>query len=46
MIDRLARLEPDMDLTAVFDPHPLPGAYRAGPFELTGARTLKITTYS
>ncbi len=25
-----------MDLTAVFDPHPLPGTYRAGPLELTG----------
>lgn len=36
VLDRLAGLEPDVDLTAVFDPHPLPGAYRAGPFELTG----------
>src|SRR6185312_2152231 len=35
-LDRLAGLEPDVDLTAVFDPHPLPGGYRAGPFELTG----------
>ena len=25
-----------MDLTAVFDLYPLPGTYRAGPFELTG----------
>jgi ribonuclease BN (tRNA processing enzyme) len=36
VLDRLAGLEPDADLTAVFDLHPLPGAYRAGPFELTG----------
>ena len=36
VLDRLAGLEPDADLTAVFDPHPLPGTYRAGPFELTG----------
>jgi ribonuclease BN (tRNA processing enzyme) len=36
VLDRLAGLEPDVDLTAVFDPHPLPGTYRAGPFELTG----------
>lgn len=35
-LDRLAGLEPDVDLTAVFDLQPLPGAYRAGPFELTG----------
>ena len=36
VLDRLAGLEPDVDLTAVFDPRPLPGTYRAGPFELTG----------
>jgi hypothetical protein len=36
VLDRLAGLEPDADLTAVFDLHPLPGTYRAGPFELTG----------
>ena len=36
VLSRLAGLEPDVDLTAVFDPHPLPGTYRAGPFELTG----------
>jgi ribonuclease BN (tRNA processing enzyme) len=36
VLDRLAGLEPDVDLTAVFDLHPLPGSYRAGPFELTG----------
>jgi ribonuclease BN (tRNA processing enzyme) len=36
VLDRLAGLEPDVDLTEVFDPHPLPGTYRAGPFELTG----------
>jgi ribonuclease BN (tRNA processing enzyme) len=36
VLDRLAGLEPDVDLAAVFDLRPLPGAYRAGPFELTG----------
>ncbi|MDA0638279.1 MBL fold metallo-hydrolase [Nonomuraea sp. MCN248] len=36
VLDRLGGLEPDVDLRAVFDPHPLPGAYRVGPFELTG----------
>jgi ribonuclease BN (tRNA processing enzyme) len=36
VLDRLAGLEPDVDLTAVFDLHPLPGRYQAGPFELTG----------
>jgi ribonuclease BN (tRNA processing enzyme) len=36
VLDRLAGLEPDVDLTSVFDWHPLPGAYQAGPFELTG----------
>ena len=36
VLGRLAGLEPDVDLTAVFDPYPLPGTYRAGPFELTG----------
>jgi ribonuclease BN (tRNA processing enzyme) len=36
VLDRLAGLEPDVDLTSVFDWHPLPGAYHAGPFELTG----------
>jgi ribonuclease BN (tRNA processing enzyme) len=36
VLDRLAGLEPDVDLTAVFDLHPLPGSYRAGPFSLTG----------
>lgn len=36
VLDRLAGLEPDVDLRAVFDVLPLPGAYRAGPFELTG----------
>jgi ribonuclease BN (tRNA processing enzyme) len=36
VLDRLAGLEPDVDLTAVFDPHPLPGSHRAGPFALTG----------
>ncbi|WP_086668984.1 MBL fold metallo-hydrolase [Lentzea kentuckyensis] len=36
VLDRLSGLEPDVDLEAVFDLHPLPGSYRAGPFELTG----------
>lgn len=36
VLDRLQGLEPDADLTAVFDVHPLPGTYRAGPWELTG----------
>ena len=36
VLDRLEGLEPDADLTAVFDVHPLPGTYRVGPFELAG----------
>src|SRR6202012_1375515 len=36
VLDRLAGLEPDVDLTDVFDLHPLPGRYQVGPFELTG----------
>ncbi|WP_341770174.1 MBL fold metallo-hydrolase [Actinomadura darangshiensis] len=36
VLDRLGGLEPDVDLRAVFDPHPLPGAYNVGPFSLTG----------
>ncbi len=36
VLDRLQGLEPDVDLTAVFDVHPLPGRYRAGPYELAG----------
>ncbi|WP_433335788.1 MBL fold metallo-hydrolase [Spirillospora sp. CA-294931] len=36
VLDRLQGLEPDVDLTAVFEVHSLPGSYRAGPFELTG----------
>ena len=36
VLDRLEGLEPDVDLTAVFDLHPLPGTYQVGPFELTG----------
>jgi ribonuclease BN (tRNA processing enzyme) len=35
VLDRLSGLEPDVDLHAVFDVHPLPGAHRVGPFELT-----------
>lgn len=36
VLDRLAGLEPDVDLAAVFDLHPLPGIYQVGPFGLTG----------
>ena len=36
MLDRLAGLEPDAQLRDVFDVHPLPGEYSAGPFELFG----------
>ena len=36
VLDRLAGLEPDVDLAASFDLHTLPGSYRAGPFALTG----------
>ncbi|MEK8105158.1 hypothetical protein NKG94_08025 [Micromonospora sp. M12] len=36
VLDRLSGLEPDVDLHAVFDLHPLPGSYRVGPFDLTG----------
>src|SRR6202012_5179556 len=36
VLDRLAGLEPDVDLAAVFDLHPLPGRYQVGPFALTG----------
>ncbi|MFG2000855.1 MBL fold metallo-hydrolase [Spirillospora sp. NPDC048911] len=35
VLDRLSGLEPDVDLRAVFDVHPLPGTHRVGPFELT-----------
>ncbi|WP_325049500.1 MBL fold metallo-hydrolase [Saccharopolyspora rhizosphaerae] len=36
VLDRLAGVEPDVDLREVFDVRPLPGTYRWGPFELTG----------
>lgn len=36
VLDRLAGLEPDVDMTEVFPPHPLPGKHRLGPCELTG----------
>ncbi|MFI7034397.1 MBL fold metallo-hydrolase [Microbispora rosea] len=36
VLDRIGGLEPDVDLHAVFDVYPLPGSYRAGPFDLTG----------
>ncbi|MCM0677074.1 MBL fold metallo-hydrolase [Micromonospora phytophila] len=36
VLDRISGLEPDVDLHAVFDMHPLPGNYRVGPFDLTG----------
>lgn len=35
VLDRLAGLEPDVDLRAIFDVHPLPGSYQAGPFQLS-----------
>src|SRR5262245_17826396 len=34
VLDRLAGLEPDVDLNAVFDQYPLPGSHVVGPFEL------------
>jgi ribonuclease BN (tRNA processing enzyme) len=36
VLDRLQGLEPDADMESVFEVHPLPGTYRAGPFVLTG----------
>lgn len=33
---RLGGLEPEVDLRTVFDVHELPGAYRVGPFDLSG----------
>ncbi|GGM73400.1 MBL fold metallo-hydrolase [Lentzea pudingi] len=36
VLARLSGLEPDVDLRAVFEVHPLPGAHRVGPFTLTG----------
>ncbi|WP_258907998.1 MBL fold metallo-hydrolase [Actinokineospora sp. UTMC 2448] len=36
VVRRLTGLEPEAPLDRVFDIHPLPGAYRVGPFELTG----------
>ncbi|QYC38281.1 ribonuclease Z [Nonomuraea coxensis DSM 45129] len=36
VLDRIGGLEPDVDLRAVFDVHPLPGSHRLGPFDLTG----------
>lgn len=36
VLARLAGLEPDVDLEAVFDVSVLPGSYRVGPFALTG----------
>lgn len=36
VLDRLTGLEPDADLHAVFDHHPLPGQYPLGPWQLTG----------
>lgn len=34
VLDRLAGLEPDVDLTEVFDHRPLPGTYHVGPFRM------------
>jgi ribonuclease BN (tRNA processing enzyme) len=36
VLDRLAGIEPELDLRDVFDVHLLPGAYSVGPFELSG----------
>ncbi|MDX8141676.1 MBL fold metallo-hydrolase [Lentzea sp. BCCO 10_0061] len=36
VLARLSGLEPEVDLRAVFEVHPLPGTYRVGPFALTG----------
>lgn len=36
VLDRLAGLEPDVDLRAVFDVRELPGDHRVGPFALSG----------
>lgn len=36
VLERLEGLEPDVSLTDVFDVHPLPGSYQAGPLQLTG----------
>ncbi|GAA0208674.1 MBL fold metallo-hydrolase [Saccharothrix mutabilis subsp. mutabilis] len=36
VLTRLAALEPEVPLTAVFDVHELPGRHRVGPFTLTG----------
>jgi ribonuclease BN (tRNA processing enzyme) len=36
VLERLGGLEPDADLRAVFDVHPLPGRHVVGPWELTG----------
>lgn len=35
VLDRLAGLEPDVDLRSAFDHHPLPGEYDLGPLRLT-----------
>jgi ribonuclease BN (tRNA processing enzyme) len=37
VLDRLAGLEPDADLHAVFDVHPLPGSSVVGPFQLSAS---------
>ncbi|WP_344965835.1 MBL fold metallo-hydrolase, partial [Crossiella cryophila] len=36
VLARLGALEPEVELSAVFDVHELPGAYQVGPFELSG----------
>jgi ribonuclease BN (tRNA processing enzyme) len=36
VLERLAGLEPDVDLRSVFDVHPMPASHRVGPFALTG----------
>lgn len=37
VLDRLAGLEPDVDLRAVFDERPLPGTYALGPIRVAAA---------
>lgn len=36
VLTRLSALEPEVELSAVFDFHELPGAHQVGPFELSG----------
>ncbi len=38
VLDRLAGLEPDVELESVFDVHDLPGTYQLGPFTLSSVQ--------